>query len=310
MRALISGATQRLAAAGVPSPRPDAEALLAFALGCSTSDVRRLLALADSLPDKAAERYADLVERRARRVPLQHLTGLAPFRHLELAVGPGVFIPRPETELLAGMAVAAVSPVVAPASSVAPSVGPVAPPVETTPVRPIVVDLGTGSGAIALAVATEVPRAAVYAVELDPAALAWAQRNNAAYGSPVCLVHGDATSAFPELNGRVDVVVSNPPYIPPDAIPREPEVANYDPPLALYGEGADGLAIPERFARTALRLLRPGGLLLMEHADVQAEAIRAMLAALTDAAGHPAFGSSETIKDLGNRPRIVATRKR
>jgi release factor glutamine methyltransferase len=189
-----------------------------------------------------------LVTRRASREPLQHLTGRAYFRHVELAVGPGVFVPRPETEELAGWVIDHLRAHGA--------------------VRPVVVDLCTGSGAIALAIATEVPSAVVHAVELDPVAHGWAVRN--LEGAGVDLALGDLVDAFHELDGTVDVVVANPPYIPLDAWESvEPEVRDHDPAVALWVEG-DGLAVVRAVERVAARLLRGGGVLAVEHATAQA----------------------------------------
>ncbi|MDO8143033.1 peptide chain release factor N(5)-glutamine methyltransferase [Isoptericola sp. 178] len=293
--ALLHEASRRLAAAGVPSPRTDAELLLAHVLDVPRGEVRRLSVLDAPLPDGGApagpgpgERFAGLVERRARREPLQHLTGTAPFRHLELAVGPGVFVPRPETEQVAQVAVDEATAVVADRGSV------------------VVVDLCTGSGAIALAVATEVPGAVVHAVELDREAYRWTERNVAAVagaaGADVRPVRGDARTALTAWDGTVDVVVSNPPYVPPTAVPRDPEVAGHDPGVALYGLGADGLEVPRGVARAAARLLRPGGLFVMEHAEVQAAGARELAAAagLVDV---------RTAEDLTGRPRMVVARQ-
>ncbi len=239
LRAAVEAAIDRLAVAGVPSPRFDAEELAAHALGVE----RRALWSATSLAG-SAETFAAYVDRRAAREPLQHITGRAFFRHLELAVGPGVFVPRPETEVVAGAAIDA-------ARAVA---------------DPVVVDLGTGSGAIALAVATELPGSRVHAVEADPDAFAWAARNCS--GSGIDLRQGDMADAFPDLDGSVDVVVSNPPYIPLGALIRDPEVANHDPSLALWS-GVDGLDAMRVVEVVAARLLRPGGTVVAEHADLQ-----------------------------------------
>lgn len=283
-----------LADAGVATPRVDAELLLAHVLRADRGEVVRLALLGTPLPDDVLAAFADHVGRRAARVPLQHLTGLAPFRHLELAVGPGVFVPRPETESVAQVAVDEAARVVAERGSA------------------VVVDLCTGSGAIALALATEVPGAVVHAVELDAAAHAWAERNVAALllvgaeGTRLRLVRGDARTALRELDGTVDVVVSNPPYVPPGAVPVDPEVAEHDPAVALYGLGADGLEVPRGITAAAARLLRPGGLYVMEHAEVQAAAARAMV----DAAPGPAFTPAETRDDLTGRPRMVVARRR
>ncbi|MFC7878950.1 peptide chain release factor N(5)-glutamine methyltransferase [Isoptericola sp. NPDC057391] len=288
--AALRWATSRLGAAGVPSPRVDAEALLAHALGVDRAEARRLAVLDRGLPDGVAARFADDVARRAAREPLQHLTGLAPFRHLELAVGPGVFVPRPETEQVAQVAIDEAARVVARDGAA------------------VVVDLCTGSGAIALAVATEVPGARVHAVELDAAAHGWAARNVAAAtgdrpDAVVRLLRGDARTALRELDGAVDVVVSNPPYVPPGAVPRDPEVADHDPAVALYGLGDDGLEVPRGVTAAAARLLRLGGLYVMEHAEVQSAAARAMVA------GTGGFGQARTRDDLAGRPRMVVARR-
>ena len=193
--------------------------------------------------------FEALLVRRAAREPLQHLTGTAAFRHVELAVGPGVFVPRPETELLAGWAIDRAREVSG---------------------TPVVVDLCTGSGAIALSVATEEPEAVVHAIELDPDAHAWATRNTT--GSAVDLRLGDMADAFPELDGTVDVVVCNPPYIPLEAFATvAPEARDHDPALALWS-GDDGLDAIRVLEATAARLLRPGGWVGSEHADVQGDA--------------------------------------
>ncbi|MGW0227282.1 peptide chain release factor N(5)-glutamine methyltransferase [Actinopolymorpha singaporensis] len=251
-RTVLEPAARRLAEAGVASPRHDAEALLAHLLGVPRS--RLAWASVDLSPDQE-RRYAELVARRADREPLQHLTGTAPFRHLELLVGPGVFVPRPETEVVVDWAIGALAGLAD---------------------APVVVDLCTGSGAIAGSIAGEVPRTRVYAVELDPDAHAWAERNLA--GTDVTLVRGDAATAFPDLDGTVDLVVANPPYIPLDAYESvEREVRDHDPALALWS-GPDGLDAIRMVERTAARLLRPGGVAVVEHADVQGESAPAVFA--------------------------------
>jgi release factor glutamine methyltransferase len=249
-RLLVEGA-QRLADAGVASPEHDAAELLAHVLGTT----RGRLALAGSVDPRLVKQLDALLARRAAREPLQHLTGTAGFRYVELAVGPGVFVPRPETELLAGWAVEAALEVAAGRFAGEPERA------------PVVVDLCTGSGAIALSVAHEVPGAEVHAVELDPGAVAWAERNLA--GSGVHLVRGDLADALPELDGTVDVVVCNPPYIPLEAWESvAPEVRDHDPATALWS-GADGLDAMRDLERTASRLLRVGGVVGAEHADAQ-----------------------------------------
>ncbi|MEV0892762.1 peptide chain release factor N(5)-glutamine methyltransferase [Promicromonospora sp. NPDC050262] len=307
---LLKWAHEELAEAGVGSPQADAEALLAYALGVDRAELVRLTVLGREVPDDAAAAFARLVARRAAREPLQHLTGVAPFRHLELAVGPGVFVPRPETEEVAQVAIDEAAKVVGERGGA------------------VVVDLCTGSGAIALAVATEVPGSRVHAVELDKDAHAWAARNvdalsavaagldPAAGADPesaperiVRLVKGDARTALYGVDGTADVVVSNPPYVPSDAVPVDPEVAEHDPAVALYGLGPDGLEVPRGITDAAARLLRSGGLYVMEHAEVQAEAARAMVAAARDPEGRPVFGEPETRKDLTGRPRMVVARR-
>ncbi|WP_045730553.1 peptide chain release factor N(5)-glutamine methyltransferase [Pseudarthrobacter chlorophenolicus] len=245
----VSAATAVLREAGVPSPRVDAELLADHLLQVGLGRLRALM-LGDT---PAPDGYAELVAERASRVPLQHITGVAHFRYLELAVGPGVFIPRPETESVVQLVIDHVAGRGAPR----------------------IVDLGTGSGAIAGSIAHEVPGAEVHAVEFSPLAHAWAARNLEPLG--VHLVLGDLRTALPELNGTFDVVISNPPYIPAEAIPNEPEVALHDPPEALYGGGADGMELPTAAAASAARLLKPGGYFVMEHAEVQAGWIGAML---------------------------------
>lgn len=245
----VREATSTLAAAGVPSPRTDAELLAEHLLGVGLGRLRALM-LGDT---PAPEGYQELIAERARRIPLQHITGVAHFRYLELAVGPGVFIPRPETESVVQLVIDRLQGIA----------------------HPKVVDLGTGSGAIAGSIAHEVPGAEVHAVEFSEFAHAWAARNLLPLG--VHLVRGDLRDALPGHNGTFDVVVSNPPYIPADAIPNEPEVALHDPPEALYGGGADGMELPTAAAASAARLLVPGGYFVMEHAEVQAGWIAAML---------------------------------
>ena len=266
-------AAAELAAAGVPSPRVDAELLAAHLLRESVGRVRAL-----AFTDAAApEGYAGLVAERARRTPLQHLTGKAYFRRLELAVGPGVFVPRPETETVAQLAIDQA---------------------QRVPGGAKVVDLGTGSGAIAASVATEAAGSEVYAVELSPLALAWARKNLDPLG--VTVLEGDLRTALPGHDGTFDVVVSNPPYIPSGAVPNEPEAAEHDPAMALYGGGEDGMELPDAAARTAARLLRPGGYFVMEHAEVQARAMAIRLAA------DPAWEAVTSHNDLNGRPRATS----
>lgn len=256
---LVRAAARELESAGVASPRRDAEALLGHVLGLDPADLSRTLLMGEPVGEGARATYAHLVAERVARVPLQHLTGQAHFRHLTLRVGPGVFVPRPETEVLVELALADLRGRAIEA--------------------PVVVDLCTGSGAIALALADEWPAAQVHAVELSEDAHAWASANVAHSGLEVDLRLGDATAAFEDLLGAVDVVVSNPPYIPPGSVPVDPEVRDHDPEVALYGGGVDGLSVPLAVAQRAANLLVDGGVLLMEHADVQGEDLVRRLAA-------------------------------
>ncbi|WP_068262534.1 peptide chain release factor N(5)-glutamine methyltransferase [Janibacter limosus] len=266
LRSQVDAATATLDEGGIPTPRIDALLLAAHALRCDRGEVERRMILGGELDAGFTERYAALVQERATRVPLQHLTGTAPFRRLELHVGPGVFVPRPETEQAVDHVLTALEGVDAPR----------------------VVDLCTGSGALALAVADEAPAADVTAVEVSDLALAWAARNIETTGLPVTLVAADATAdpatvaELADLVGLVDVVVSNPPYVPVGMVPLEPEVAEHDPDLALYGGSVDGLRIPLAVASAAARLLRPGGRLVMEHADSQGQTLPRALAATGD----------------------------
>ncbi|NYG60581.1 release factor glutamine methyltransferase [Nocardioides daedukensis] len=245
VRDLLREAGTTLDAAGVASPDHDAAELLAFVLDTS----RGQLLLADGPDSEQRQRYAELITRRASREPLQHLTGTTGFRYVDLAVGPGVFTPRPETELLAGWAVEQ------------------ARMVSATGRAPVVVDLCTGSGAIARSIAHEVPDARVHAVELDEVAHGWAARNLA--GTGVELRHGDMADAFDDLAGTVDVIACNPPYIPLEAWESVAvEARDHDPHLALFS-GDDGLDAMRVLETRAALLLGPGGVVGAEHADVQ-----------------------------------------
>ena len=264
---VLRTATSVLAAAGVATPDVDAELLAAHVCGRSRGELAAI-ALRGGTFDADPDAFDALIARRAAREPLQHLTGVAPFRYLELRVGPGVFVPRPETEMVAQLAIDALRASAEP--------------------EPIAIDLGTGSGAIALAMATEVPHAQVHAAENAAPAFAWAEQNFAALAPGARLAFTDLASAFPELDGRVAVLVSNPPYVPDAAIPRDPEVRFWDPPSALYG-GEDGLDVVRTLSEVGLRLLHPGGLLVLEHGEWQGAPIRELLTAAgwRAAATHP-----------------------
>ena len=261
LRDALRSAAERLASVGVPDAQVDAELLLAHLRGASRGEVQAAGIRGDILEIPQAEAFGRLVARRATREPLQHITGIAAFRGLELAVGPGVFVPRPETETVAGLAVEALRAAAEP--------------------EPIAVDLCTGSGAIALSLATEVPHAAVHAVEMSVDAYMSAKENVSRTGAQnVSLVLGDAGEAatLAELAGRAAVIATNPPYVPDDAVPRDDEVRLHDPHQALYG-GQDGLDVVRRISTAAMALARTGGTIVIEHGEWQGEPVRAVLAA-------------------------------
>lgn len=269
------------ALAQVPSPRVDAELLAAHLLyDGSRSRLQHAALMGERLTPAQVAEYEALVARRAAREPLQHITGRAPFHHLELSVGPGVFVPRPETELLVEEALKVLS---ARAESA------------TGQLR--IVDLCTGSGAIAAAVKSELPNAQVFAVELSEEAIPYARKNLESLG--VHLVQGDALTALTELAGRFDAVLSNPPYIPSANVPAAPEAALHDPEMALYGGGADGMQMPSAIAARAFELLTPGGLFIMEHDDTQEDAVAELLARI-------GFEGCYPVRDLNGRPRHSA----
>lgn len=283
---LLREVSTGLAHAGIAEPTVDAELLLAHVLGETRGRVQALALMGRRLSAEQAHAVSELASERARRVPLQHLTGRAPFREIELSVGPGVFVPRPETETVAQFAIDALHAGGVP--------------------DPIVVDLCTGSGAIALSIAHEVPQASVFAVEKSIEAHAWARRNVTEWGDgrvellrgDVCELDGgdpwpdgddsELRSAFAPLEGAVEVLISNPPYVPSGMVPRDPEVRDHDPALALFS-GEDGLDLIRVIGRVARRLVVPGGLLVLEHAEHQGEAIRGLLTrgGWVGAATHP-----------------------
>lgn len=259
LSAVLDAAAARLALAGVPSPRADAELLVAHVTGRSRGEIAVMALLDQQLTPVEHEEFERLLARRAAREPLQHLTGRAPFRTIELAVGPGVFVPRPESELTAQFAIDAIALVPTP--------------------TPLAVDLCAGSGAIGLAIAAELGHVEVVGVEREAAAFVWAKENQRRLGlSNARIVCADLASALPEFDGLVDVLVSNPPYIPDAAVPRDAEVARFDPPQALFG-GPDGLDVVRALSIRALALLRSGGTLVVEHGELQGAELRALLAA-------------------------------
>jgi release factor glutamine methyltransferase len=275
VRQVIDEIAHVLSAADVPSPGADACELIAFVLKIPK---KRLATVTWITVDQEAK-IRKMADRRARRVPLQHLTGMAPFRYVELAVGPGVFVPRPETEVLVGWGLEAIAGLPA----------------------PLVVDLCSGSGAIALSVAHERPGAVVVAVEQSAEALPWLRRNAASTSTRI--VEGDAVSAatLPDLDGQVDAVLSNPPYVP-SASPVSPEVADHDPAVAVFA-GADGLDVIRGLVTRAAALLKPGGVVAIEHDDSHGEAVPALLrasGAFTEVADHD---------DLTGRPRFATARR-
>jgi release factor glutamine methyltransferase len=274
----IAVAAARLAEAGVDSPRADAEQIAAHVHGVGRGELHQV-------PDSGFNpRFWDEIARREAREPLQHITGHAYFRYLDLEVGPGVFVPRPETEVMTGWAIDRLR--------------------EMDVTEPVVADLGTGSGAIALAIAQEVPRSRVHAVEADPLAREWAQRNiarcadTAPHTAGRVTLHGeDFGQALADLDGRVDLVISNPPYIPWGAsVP--PEVGEYDPATALWG-GTDGMDAVKVVEQAARRLLRPGGLVAVEHGAPQGAAVYWVFAE------ERGWRDTRNHKDLARRDRFV-----
>lgn len=293
---LVDEGRQVLRGSGLDTPEHDARVLLAETAGSDLHDLDKGLLLGWGLdrfaaPGRAADQvlqdYHDCLQRRSDREPLQYILGHADFRMLDLDVGPGVFIPRPETETVVQAGLDWLTDRGLP--------------------TPLVVDLCAGSGAVGLSVATEVHGARVWAVEASEEAATWTRRNVDAQsetlveqGSAYRLVLGDATSGkvLAELNGRVDLVISNPPYIPQDRMPTQPEVRNWDPEMALYGGSPDGCLIPQGIIRRSADLLRPGGALVMEHDCSQGEALRRL-------ARQEGFGKVVTGQDLAGRDRYL-----
>jgi len=275
LRSAINSATSLLADAGIDSARYDAEELAAHLTGTD----RGRLPLIDSPDDTFFDRYRAAIAARSQRVPLQHLTGTAAFGPLTLTVGPGVFIPRPETEVVLEWATA-----------------------QRLPESPLIVDVCTGSGALALALARHWPEARVLGIDDSDAALAYA-RGNAA-GTTVELLHADAadTELLAELDGRVDLVVANPPYVP-DGAELEPEVLQHDPSHAVFG-GPDGMAVITGIVRLAGRWLRPGGLFAVEHDDTTSQLTAELIG------GTGLFDGIAARTDLAGRPRFVTARRK
>jgi release factor glutamine methyltransferase len=239
-----------------------------------------MVATSEEFPAASLELFESALARRVAREPLQHITGLAPFRHLELKVGPGVFTPRPETEQVVGFALERIS---------------------HWP-KPVIVDLCSGSGAIAISLATEVSGSTVFAVEKSKEAFVYLRENAASYGlAEENLRNEDLQNSLPELEANVDLVISNPPYIPNDAIPIDLEVQLHEPKMSLYG-GEDGLDVVRQISTRAMKLLKPGGLLVMEHADIQSSAIGKLLLA-------EGWLAIEARADLAGKDRMISAVK-
>ena len=285
---VIRDAAVQLREAGIETPEHDAKLLLAEAAGVELRDVDKALLMGEELGTaEQLARFQSMLARRAKREPLQYITGHAPFRYLDLKVGLGVFIPRPETETVVQAGLDWLT--------------------EHGMIHPRVVDLCAGSGAIGLSVVSEVPGSQVWAVELSPNTAEWTNRNLAetakrypSIASNYQLEIADATSlaTLAQLDGAIDIVITNPPYVPESDVPEQPEVRDWDPELALYGGSMDGTLIPERIIERAYRLLKPGGALVMEHDVTQGD----RLVAYAKAAG---FTTASTGRDWTGRDRYL-----
>lgn len=289
LRQMLAEATDRLKDAGIETARYDARLLFAEACGTSPRDIDKALLMGDGFEasDRQLADFRSMMERRANREPLQYIVGHVPFRYLDLKVGPGVFIPRQETEVVVQAGIDWLTRQGLYAAKV--------------------VDLCAGSGAIGLSIVTEVRGAEVWAVEKFPQTLEWTRRNaklvadkDPSAGYDYHLIEGDATDAttLNALDGQVDLVVTNPPYVPQSQPPTQPEVRDYDPQAALYGGSADGTLIPERIIRRAFALLRDGGVLVLEHDITQAD--RLLTYALANG-----FSQARTGADYTSRPRYL-----
>jgi release factor glutamine methyltransferase len=273
IKALISDGKAQIEAAGYSTV--DAEILLAHLLGLTRMELHNPIALERALTEVSDESaivdgYAELVKRRCNHEPVQYLIGTAGFRNLDLAVGPGVLVPRPETEGLVEEVLKHIANLPGPVS---------------------VIDLGAGSGAMAISIATEAPNTHVIAVEKSADAIEWLKQNVAFYDENIRIVQGDVADVLEGV--KCDVVVANPPYVP-DSQPLPKDVANFEPAIALFG-GPDGLELPMRFIDAAARLLKAGGLLAIEHTETQGKAIAQILSA--------DFNQVALHQDLTGRPR-------
>ena len=269
-----------LTEADVPSPRVDAELLLTHVLGISRGELQTRLVLEQSCSEGDFDTFAEFVRRRCARIPLQHLTGLAPFRDFELTVGNGVFIPRPETEGVVQLGIDFLAGISGAKKAV---------------------DLGSGSGAIAIALSREVSDCHVVAVEISEQAAVFTAKNIGRLAPVVELRIGSMVDCVNDLEGELDLVISNPPYIPIDAVPIDVEVRDHDPALALYG-GIDGLDVIREISILALKLLKSGGALVLEHADGQSDLVCELLL-------ESGWQKVSPHKDATNRLRSVSARK-
>lgn len=276
---VLTDVTARLARAGVPSPAADAEWLLAHVIGGSRGEALARMHQGAELEKEQAAHLEALVRRRETREPLQHLLGVAPFMAFEVRVGPGVFVPRPETESLAERALQTASTMAVGESGLR------------------IIDLCSGSGVVAIALSRGLPHARVQALEMSADALPYLRDNIADLAPEVQLIHQSVEQWVSEVApSSCDLIVSNPPYVPDAEIPNDPEVQKFDPPLALYG-GEDGLDLIRVIAEGASRALRPGGALMVEHSNLQGASVRALLE-------DHGFRTVSTEKDMVNRDRF------
>ena len=277
IKAILRAAKAQLSESNISEV--DAEHLLAHILGLTRMDLHNPVVLEATLlgfsdQNILEEQFFDLLDRRLNFEPLQYLTGTAPFRHLDIQVGPGVLVPRPESELLVEAVLQHIKNLPQPVS---------------------VVDLGAGSGALSLAIATEAPASRVIAVEKSPEALVWLKKNVSHIAENVRVVEGDVADVLPGI--KCDVVIANPPYIPQrQKLPRDVEA--FEPHVALFG-GPTGLEIPHMFIEAAARLLKPQGVFVIEHGEDQAEEIAKLLdvdfsevASHDDLVGRPRWSSA------------------
>ena len=277
---VLADITARLTRAGVTSPAVDAEFLLAHVVGMSRGEVLAKVHQGFELTDAQADDFEALVVRREAREPLQHLLGSAPFMSFQVRVGPGVFVPRPETESLAERAIQT-------ASTMAVGDGGLR-----------IMDLCSGSGVLAIALARAIPHATVEAVEVSVEALPYLAQNVSDFAPEVLITHGSLESfAAGVAPSSLDLIVSNPPYVPDGETPNEPEVQDHDPRLALYG-GEDGLDVIRIIAEAAPRALRPGGVVMLEHSNLQGAAVRDVLES-------HGFRTVSTEQDLVGRDRFT-----